>query len=149
MADKASKTKDYSFDISFAEAVDHIVQSHSYIPAGESKEILNKTATRMLTELGYDMFLKIQGNKKTIANCSDRLGYEAYKAKQNGTPNDDDPKVEDLQRYMKQAEARLALAELVFEALQPSFVAIHGRKSTAEDWLNIQEERKQYIRKAS
>ena len=149
MANKATKTKDTNFEQDLAEAIDHVIQSHSYIPVGETKEIINKTATRMLSELGYDSWLKIQANKKIIADTSDRLGYEAYKAKQNGTPNDDDPQIENLQRYMKQAESRMALAKIVFEALTPSFIAVHGRVPELQDWVTVQEQRKEYRRRTA
>lgn len=149
MAYKATKTKDSSFEQDFAESVDDVIKSHSYIPVGETKEIINKTATRMLSELGYDSWLKIQANKKIIADTSDRLGYIAYKAKQNGTPNDDDPQIENLQRYMKQAESRMALAKIVFEALTPSFIAIHGRVPELQDWITVQDQRKEYRRRTA
>ena len=149
MAYKATKTKASSFEQDFAESVDHVIKSHSYIPVGETKEIINKTATRMLSELGYDSWLKIQANKKIIADTSDRLGYEAYKAKQNGTPNDDDPQIENLQRYMRQAEARMALAKIVYQALDQSFIAIHGRVPELQDWVTVQEQRKEYRRRTA
>ena len=50
---------------------------------------------------------------------------------------------------MKQAESRMALAKIVFEALTPSFIAIHGRVPELQDWVTVQEQRKEYRRRTA
>ena len=149
MANKAKQTNDLDFELGFSQLLDNVVHEHSYIPVGEEKEIINKTGTRFLSELAYDMWYKVRSAEAIISKNNDNIAFRAWKAKENGTPNDDDPKVEEYQRYMKQAEARKALAKFIFDQLEQGFVAIHGRVSERQDWETVKEERQKFKRKSA